>query len=630
MAKGGRSREGKKMVGKVVRLTVAQALVRFLANQMTVIDGEKLPIFAGCWAIFGHGNVAGIGEALYQERKRLPTFRGHNEQAMAHSAIAFAKASFRRRFMVCTTSIGPGALNMVTAAAVAHVNRLPLLLLPGDVFANRRPDPVLQQAEDFNDGTVSVNDCFRPVSRYFDRINRPEQLISALQRTMHTLTDPAECGPVTLAMCQDVQTEAYDWPEAMFAEKVWAPRRIGPDESELAAAVAALKAAKRPMIIAGGGALYSEASAELAAFAQAHQIPVAVTQAGKSAIDESNPLALGSVGVTGTSAANAHAADTDLLLAVGTRLQDFTTGSWALFKTGDLKIVALNVNAYDTTKHNALPLVADAKVGLTRLSEGLRGWKAEASVAERAKQEKAAWLKAAEQALAPTNAEKPSDAQVIGAVARTLGGAKSIVVNASGGLPGELHKLWPATIPGSYHMEYGFSCMGYEIAGGVGVKMARPDKEVVVMVGDGSYMMMNSELATSVSLGQKLIVVLLDNHGFGCINRLQMATGGANFNNLWQDCDMVAQPDIDFRKHAESMGAIAVKASSIGDLEAALEAAKGNSRTTFIAIETHPLITTEAGGHWWEVAVAETSARPEVAKARKEYESARRLQRVFD
>jgi len=314
------------MVGKVVRLTVAQVLVRFLANQMTVIDGEKLPIFAGCWAIFGHGNVAGIGEALYQMRDRLPTFRAHNEQAMAHSAIAFAKASFRRRFMVCTTSIGPGALNMVTAAAVAYVNRLPLLLLPGDVFANRRPDPVLQQAEDFNDGTVSVNDCFRPVSRYFDRINRPEQLIPALQRTMHTLTDPAECGPVTLAMCQDVQTEAYDWPEAMFAEKIWAPRRIGPDENELAAAVAALKTAKRPMIIAGGGALYSEATAELTAFAEAHHIPVAVTQAGKSAIDESNPLALGSVGVTGTSAANALAADADLLLAVGTRFQDFTTG----------------------------------------------------------------------------------------------------------------------------------------------------------------------------------------------------------------------------------------------------------------------------------------------------------------
>jgi 3D-(3,5/4)-trihydroxycyclohexane-1,2-dione acylhydrolase (decyclizing) len=519
---------------------------------------------------------------------------------------------------------------MVTAAAVAHVNRLPVLLLPGDVFANRLPDPVLQQVEDFSDGTVSANDCFRPVSRYFDRINRAEQLIPALQRAMHVLTDPAECGPVTLAMCQDVQAEAHDWPENLFAEKVWAPRRIGPDENELAAAVAAIKAAKKPMIIAGGGALYSEASAELRTFAETHGIPIAVTQAGKSSIDETHPLALGALGVTGTSAANALAGDADLLLAVGTRFQDFTTGSWALFKTGDLKIVALNVAAYDTAKHNALPLVCDAKVGLTRLSRGLKGWKADAGVAERAAREKAIWLTAASHALAPTNAERPSDAQVIGAVARAIGSANSVIVNAAGGLPGELDKLWAPTVPGSYHMEYGFSCMGYEIAGGVGVKMARPDKEVVVMVGDGSYMMLNSEIATSVSLDQKLIIVVLDNHGFGCINRLQMATGGANFNNLWQDCDMVAQPDIDFRKHAESMGAIAVKASSIGDLEAALEAAKGASRTTVIAIETHPLITTEAGGYWWDVVVPEASSRPEVAKAREEYEAFRRLQRVFD
>jgi 3D-(3,5/4)-trihydroxycyclohexane-1,2-dione acylhydrolase (decyclizing) len=618
------------MVGKMVRLTVAQALVRFLANQMTVIDGEKLPIVAGCWAIFGHGNVAGIGEALYQARDRLPTYRAHNEQAMALSAIAFAKASFRRRFMACTTSIGPGALNMVTAAAVAHVDRLPVLLLPGDVFADRLPDPVLQQVEDFHDGAVSANDCFRPVSRYFDRINRAEQLIPALQRAMHVLTDPAECGPATLAMCQDVQTEAFDWPESLFAEKVWAPRRIRPDENELATAIAALKAAKRPIVIAGGGVLYSQASAELTAFAEAHRIPVAVTQAGKSSIDEALPLAVGAVGVTGTSAANARAADADLVLAVGTRLQDFTTGSWALFKTGDLKIVALNVTSYDAAKHDALPLVCDAKVGLQRLSEGLEGWKADPGVGERARREKAIWLEAAGRALAPTNTDKPSDAQVIGAVARVLGGENSVLVNASGGLPGELHKLWTPTTPGSYHLEYGFSCMGYEIAGGVGVKLARPDKEVVVMVGDGAYLMMNSELATSVSLGQKLIVVVLDNHGFGCINRLQMATGGANFNNLWQDCAMAAQPDIDFRKHAESLGAIAVKASSIGDLEAALEAAKANDRTTVVVIETHPLIATEAGGHWWDVAVPEVSPRAEVVKAREKYEIDRRQQRVFN
>ena len=621
---------GTEMVGNLVRLTVAQALVRFLVNQMTAIEGEKLPIFAGCWAIFGHGNVAGIGEALYQARDRFPTHRAHNEQAMAHSAPSLsprrvsAAASWRAHVD------GPGALNMVTAAAVAHVNRLPLLLLPGDVFANRLPDPVLQQMEDFGDGTVSANDCFRPVSRYFDRINRPEQLIPALQRTMHVLTDPAECGPVTLAMCQDVQAEAHDWPESLFAEKVWTPRRIGPDENELAAAVEAIRACKQPLIIAGGAALYSEAAAELRTFAETHGVPVAVTQAGKSAIDETHPLAVGAVGVTGTSAANALAEEADLLLAVGTRFQDFTTGSWSLFKSGGLKIVSLNVAAYDTTKHNALPLVCDAKVGLARLAQGLKGWRAGPGAAERAKQEKTLWLQAADQALASTNAEKPSDAQVIGAVARTLGAEHSVIVNASGGLPGELDKLWVPRSPGDYHMEYGFSCMGYEIAGGIGVKMARPDKQVVVMLGDGSYMMMNSEIATSVSLGQKLIIVVLDNHGFGCINRLQMATGGANFNNLWRDCAMVAEPDIDFRKHAESMGAIAVKASSIGDLEAALATAKGNDRTTVVVIETHPLITTETGGNWWDVAVPEVSPRAEVVKARETYEASRRLQRVFD
>ncbi len=618
------------MIGRTVRLTVAQALVRYLTKQMTVIDGETLPIVAGCWAIFGHGNVAGIGEALYQARDRLPTWRAHNEQGMALAATAYAKAMFRRRFRAGTTSIGPGALNMVTAGAVAHVDRLPLLLLPGDVFANRLPDPVLQQIEDFKDGTVSANDCFKPVSRYFDRINRPEQLIPALQRAMSVLTDPADCGPVTLAMCQDVQTEAYDWPESVFAEKVWTPRRVRPDEIERAAAVAAIKAAKRPMIIAGGGVLYSEASAELTRFAETHAIPVAVSQAGKSAIDETHPLALGAVGVTGTSAANALATDADLVLAVGTRLQDFTTGSWALFKSDAFKIVALNVAPYDTAKHDAEPLVCDARVGLEELSDALRGWQADPAVAERAAKEKAIWLDAAGRALASTNAELPSDAQVIGAVARTLGPDNTIVVNAAGGLPGELHKLWVPTAPGGYHMEYGFSCMGYEIAGGMGVKMARPDKEVVVMVGDGSYMMLNSEIATSVSLGVKLVIVVLDNHGFGCINRLQMETGGANFNNLWEDCAMVAEPDIDFAKHAESMGAIAVKVSSIGDLEPALEAAKANDKTTVVVIETHPLVVTEAGGHWWNVAVPEVSVRREVVEAREKYEIARRDQRVFN
>jgi 3D-(3,5/4)-trihydroxycyclohexane-1,2-dione acylhydrolase (decyclizing) len=615
-------------MGKTIRLTMAQAVTHFLKKQMTVIDGQKQPIFGGVWAIFGHGNVAGIGEALYQVREELPTFRAHNEQGMAHAAIAYAKASFRQRFMACTTSIGPGALNMVTAAGVAHVNRIPVLFLPGDVFANRAPDPVLQQIEDFGDGTVSANDAFRPVSRYFDRITRPEQIISALKRAMQVLTDPLDCGPVTLSLCQDVQAEAFDYPESFFEEHVWVPRRPQPDADELANAIALIRRSEKPVILAGGGVLYSQATKELAAFAEAHGIPVVVTQAGKSAIDETHPLALGSVGVTGTSAANAIAEETDLVIAVGTRCQDFTTGSWALFKNEKLAMIGLNIAAYDALKHNSHPLVTDAREGLKALSAGLANWRAPALLAEKATKEKQVWMEAAAKAMATTNAALPSDAQVIGAVTRTLGGKDSILVCAAGGLPGELHKLWPATAPGSYHMEYGFSCMGYEIAGGLGVKMARPEKDVVVMVGDGSYMMMNSELATSVMLGLKITVVLLDNRGYGCINRLQMATGGANFNNLLKDSRFEVMPEIDFRAHAASMGAIAVKVASIAELEQAIEASKKNDRSSVIVIDTDPLITTDEGGHWWDVAVPEVSPRAEVNKARAAYEKARAAQRI--
>ncbi len=596
-----------------VRLTMAQALTRFLAAQMTVIDGEKLPIFGGVWAIFGHGNVAGIGEALYQHRNDLPTFRAHNEQAMTHAAIGYAKAHFRRRFMAATTSIGPGAVNMVTAAALAHVNRLPVLLLPGDVFANRLPDPVLQQAEDFSDGTVSVNNCFRPVSRYFDRITRPEQIIPALARTMQVLTDPAECGPVTLSLCQDVQAEAYDYPERFFEERVWQVRRPRPDRTELNEAVAALKAARKPLVIAGGGVLYSGASAELARFVDATGIPVCETQGGKSSLPDSHPLNMAAVGVT----------------AIGTRLQDFTTGSWALFQNEAKTIIGLNAQPFDAGKHRALPLVADAAEGLAELAAGLKGWKAPASWTENATEGKNEWQAAAAKVTAATNAAYPSDAQVIGAVQRALGSGVT-VLHAAGGLPGELHKLWQAGAPGSYHAEYGFSTMGYEIAGALGAKMAKPEQEVVVMLGDGSYLMLNSEIATSVMLGLKLTIVLLDNRGYGCINRLQMATGGANFNNLLKDARHETLPDIDFAAHAASLGAISQKVSSIADLENALEKAKTNSRTTVVVIDTDPLISTEAGGHWWDVAVPEVSARKEVAAARKGYEEKRRLQRVGD
>ena len=604
-----------------IRLTMAQALVAAMAAQKTRVGGRTLPLFAGVWAIFGHGNVAGLGEALHGARDILPTLRAHNEQAMAHAAIAFAKASRRRRMMAVTSSIGPGATNMVTAAAVAHVNRLPLLLLPGDVFAGRRPDPVLQQIEDFGDGTVSANDCFRPVSRYFDRITRPEQLIPAFERAMQVLTDQSDCGPVTLALCQDVQTEAYDYPESFFAERIWQPRRVRPDEQELAQAVALLKGARRPLVVTGGGALYSEAEGELARFCLTHGIPSAETQAGKSALPHDHPLNLGAIGVTGTGAANDAAKTADVVLAVGTRLQDFTTGSRALFADPDCRIIGLNTQVFDAGKHGAQPLLADARAGLAELEAALTGWRAPSDWTTQVQASRDAWLATAARYTAAGNAALPSDAQVIGAVQRQSR-ASDVVLCAAGGLPGELHKLWQAGAPGGYHMEYGYSCMGYEIAGGLGAKLADPAREVVVMVGDGSYLMMNSEIATSVMLGIKLTIVVLDNRGFGCINRLQNATGGASFNNLLRDARHEVLPEVDFAAHAGAMGAISRKVASLAELETALAEARGHDRTSVIVIDTDPLISTDAGGHWWEVAVPEVSVRDEVKAARQRYDGA--------
>jgi 3D-(3,5/4)-trihydroxycyclohexane-1,2-dione acylhydrolase (decyclizing) len=614
---------------KAMRLTMAQALVAYLAAQRTQFDGKVRPLFAGMWAIFGHGNVAALGEALWHAGDVLPTYRAHNEQAMAHAAIAFAKASRRRRMMACTTSIGPGATNMVTAAAVAHVNRLPVLLLPGDVFANRRPDPVLQQIEGFADGTISANDCFRPVSRYFDRITRPEQIIAALPRAMSVLTDPAACGPVTLALCQDTQAEAYDYPESFFMERTWVPRRIAPDAGELDRATRSMAAAQRPLIVAGGGVHYSEAAAALTAFAERHDIPVAETQAGKSALPHDHALNMGAIGVTGTSAANRLAAEADLILAVGTRLQDFTTGSRSLFRDSRRTIVALNVQPFDAGKHDAQPLVCDGKIGLEALSKALGSHRAPHAWCELGAREKATWISESGKATAMSDAALPSEAQVIGAVQRASE-PSDVVVCAAGGLPGELHKLWNASDPGGYHLEYGYSCMGYEIAGGLGVKMARPDREVIVMVGDGSYLMMNSEIATSVMLGLKLIIVVLDNRGFGCINRLQRATGGESFNNLFAHARHEALPEIDFSAHAASLGATAVKVVGLPELEAALTNARTVDRTSVIVIETDPLASTEAGGHWWDVPVPEVSERAEVRAARAAYEAALKMQRLGD
>lgn len=600
----------------MVRLTMAQALSRWLAAQRTRADGVELPYFAGMWAIFGHGNVAGMGEALAGMEDALPTWRAHNEQGMAHAAIAFAKASRRQRAMACTTSIGPGATNMVTAAALAHVNRLPVLFLPGDVYASRRPDPVLQQIEDFGDGVVSANDCFRPVSRYFDRITRPEQIIDALPRAMSVLTDPALCGPVTLALCQDVQAEAYDYPASFFAPRVWRQRRPWPDRGELAELVDAIRGAKAPLIVAGGGVLYSGAEELLADLAATTGIPVAETQAGKGALAWDHPQALGSIGVTGTSAANAAAEAADLIVGVGTRLQDFTTGSRTLF--AGKRLVQINVAAPDAIKQGAEAVVGDAREVLEALAEALGGWQVDAGWREANRSAVAEWNKAWDAATAPGET-LPSDAQVIGAVWRQAGEGATVVC-AAGGLPGELHKLWRSHRPGGYHVEYGFSCMGYEIAGGLGVKMAGPARDVYVMVGDGSYLMLNSELATSVMLGQKITVILLDNRGYGCINRLQQGTGGRPFNNLLADSAHATLPEIDFAAHARSLGAAAEKVDGIAGLEAALGRARASDTSYVIVIDTDPAITTEAGGHWWDVAVPEVSGRAEVQAARRAYD----------
>ena len=594
-----------------IRLTAAQALVRYLASQYTELNNAEVPLFAGVWAIFGHGNVAALGEALYAHRDLLPTFRAHNEQAMGHAAIAFAKASRRRRIMACTSSIGPGATNMVTAAAVAHVNRLPVLFLPGDVFASRRPDPVLQQLETWSDGTASANDCFRPVSRYYDRITRPEQLLTALPRALRVLTDPAECGPVTLALCQDTQAEASDWPASFFTRHLWRLRRPLPDTAEVSDAVTALAVARAPLIVAGGGVLYSEAAGTLADFAVNHGIPVAETQAGKGALPAGHALNLGAIGVTGTSAANRAAAEADVILAVGTRLQDFTTGSRSLFRG---RLVGLNVQPFDAGKHGAMPLVADAREGLTALAAALSAWRAPDEWTSRTMSWRRDWDAVAATLTAAGNSEAPSDAQVIGAVQRAVR-AGTVVVCAAGGLPGELHKLWRAEGPGTYHLEYGYSCMGYEIAGGLGVKLADPARDVVVMVGDGSYLMMNSEIATSVTMGLQLTIVVLDNGGFGCINRLQQAAGGAEFNNL-------VPHGVDLRAHAASLGALAERAESLAELEDAIRRAQTATATTVIVVTTDPSIGTAEGGHWWDVAIPAVSERPEVRSARASYDAA--------
>jgi len=614
---------------KTLRLTMAQALVRYLAALRVDDDDAQEPLFAGVWAIFGHGNVAGVGEALFAHRDVLPTYRAHNEQAMAHAAIAFAKASMRRRMMACTTSIGPGATNLVTAAALAHANRLPVLFLPGDIFVTRAPDPVLQQIEDFQDGTVSANDCFRPVSRYFDRIAHPAQLLTALPRAIAVLTDPALCGPVTLALPQDVQAMAYDYPADFFAPPLVRFAAAPPSAIEIDEAVALLREAKRPLIVAGGGVLYARAGDALASFADQHGVPVAETQGGKGALAWDDPMQQGSIGVTGSPAANALARDADVVVAVGTRLQDFTTGSHSMF--GSAQLLSINVARFDAIKWRGLAVRADARAALHALSDALSGWRPDVAWTVRAKESGQAWRADVARITGRRDVALPYEGDVVGAVQRSAGDSttRDIVVCAAGSLPGELHKLWRTSTPGGYHVEYGYSCMGYEIAGAVGVKMAHPEREVVVLVGDGSYLMMNSEIATSVMLGLKLVVVVLDNRGFGCINRLQQACGGAPFNNLLDDCirAMPEPPKVDFAAHATALGARAENVANIAELEQALARARAADRTYVIAIETDPNRATQEGGWWWDVAVPEVSPRAKVREAREQYEEGKKEQR---
>jgi 3D-(3,5/4)-trihydroxycyclohexane-1,2-dione acylhydrolase (decyclizing) len=610
---------------KTVRLTMAQALVRYLTAQRIIVDRKEVPLFAGVFAIFGHGNVTCLGEALEPVQDQLPTWRGQNEQSMALAGIGFTKAKKRRQIMVSLSSIGPGATNMVTAAAVAMSNRLPLLILSGDTFANRAPDPVLQQIEQFGDPTLTVNDCFKPVVRYWDRITRPEQIISSLPQAVATMLDPASCGPAFLGLCQDVQAEAYDYPAAFFEKTVHRIPRARPDADSVREAASLLRKAKKPLIVSGGGAVYSLAGEALAAFAEKHRVPVAETINGRTILLHDHPMNVGPIGILGATSANALAAEADVVLAIGTRLQDFVTASWTVFGE-ETRIIGLNAARFDAHKHRSLAVVGDALVGIEELSEALADWKAPESWAKRGAKEYAGWNALIDKVSGPTNAEVPSYAQVVGALNRICD-PTDLALTAAGGLPGELCQNWRAKATGTFDCEFGYSCMGYEIAGAWGAKMADPDRDVIAMVGDGSYLMMNSDIYSTVLTGHKLIVVVMDNGGYAVINRLQNAKGSKSFNNLIADCRIKELVEVDFAKHAESMGAYAETVHSIGELEQAFRRAKNADRTSVIVIKVQSHEWTP-GDAWWEVGVPEVSTRKEVRAARAEFEKGKAKQRV--
>jgi 3D-(3,5/4)-trihydroxycyclohexane-1,2-dione acylhydrolase (decyclizing) len=613
------------------RLTVAQAIVSYLQKQHSSRDGKEYRFIEGLFGIFGHGNVAGIGQALEQD-SGLKYYLCRNEQAMVHTAAAFAKASFRMRTLACTTSIGPGATNMVTGAALATVNRLPVLLLPGDIFARRNVSPVLQQLESGSSQDVSVNDCFKPISRYWDRIQRPEQLLTALPEVMRVLTSPAETGAVTLSLPQDVQTEAFDFPEEFFQKRVWVIPRSRCDQVLLKRAAEWIHGAKKPLIVAGGGVLYSEASAALAKFAEATGIPVCETQAGKGALLYDHPQEVGAVGVTGTPGANILAREADLIIGIGTRYSDFTSASKTAFQNPDVRFVNINVAEFDAYKHAALPLTGDALATLDELRTAVAGYAVEESYRTNVVRFRAEWEKEVDRIYGIRKAPPISQGEVIGVVNAAIQAGDTMVC-AAGSLPGDLHKLWRTNRPGGYHLEYGYSCMGYEIAGGLGVKMANPNGAVYVLVGDGSYLMMAQEIVTSLQEGYKLNIVLLDNHGFSSIGGLSRSCGNEGMGTNYRyrrdgkyDGDLLR---VDFVSNAASLGAWATRARTRDELSSALVEGRKHPRTSVVVVETAYEERVPGYESWWDVAIAEVSEREPVRAAREKYEEALKKERIF-
>jgi 3D-(3,5/4)-trihydroxycyclohexane-1,2-dione acylhydrolase (decyclizing) len=621
-----------------MRLTVAQAVVRFLASQHTERDGVRQRLIKGCFGIFGHGNVAGLAQALLEAHETktadLPYYLARNEQAMVHASVGFARMRNRLQAFACTSSIGPGATNMITGAALATINRIPVLLLPSDYFATRVANPVLQELEDPRSFDASVNDAFRPVSRYWDRIHRPEQLPSALLAAMRVLTDPAETGAVTLALPQDVQAEAHDWPEAFFTERTWRIPRPVPEPAALARAAGALRSAKKPLVIAGGGVIYSEASLALRAFADATGIPVADTQAGKGALAWDHPCAVGGVGATGSPVANALAREADVVLGIGTRYSDFTTASRTQFQNPDVVFVNLNIANFDAAKHAGAALVADARAGLEALTSTLGGYRVNEAYTGRFRERCEGWQRTVDRAYHLGHRPLPAQTEILGAL-NEFADDRDVVVQAAGSMPGDLQMLWRARDPKQYHVEYGYSCMGYEIAGGLGAKLADPSREVFVLVGDGSYLMMAQEIVTAVAEGIKLTIIIVDNHGFGSIGSLSESLGSQRFGTSYRYrnpqtglLDGEVLP-VDLAANAASLGADVLRASSIKDFTGALEQAKASERTTAIYIQADPLAPVPSSESWWDVPVAEVSVLASTQKARAAYQEAKREQRLY-